>query len=87
MHKTPAGTCSSVPLPDSDYLRTVSESASDRTYFHSKPPHSYTGRLHLDEDVPHGRHNDNTYAVVEWFRSQYNQILKEDFGRDGDGNA
>lgn len=35
----------------------------------------------------HGRHNDNTYAVVEWFRSQYNQILKEDFGRDGDGNA
>ena len=61
LHQTPADTCSSVPLPDSDYLRTVSESASasDRTYFHSKLPHSYTGRLHLDEDVPHGRHNDN----------------------------
>lgn len=55
LHQTPADTCSSVPLPDSDYLRTVSESASasDRTYFHSKPPHSYTGKLHLDEDVPH----------------------------------
>ena len=35
----------------------------------------------------HGRHNDNTYAVVEWFRSQYNQILKEDFNRNGDSNA
>ena len=35
----------------------------------------------------HGRHNDNTYAVVEWFRSQYNQILKEDFNRNGDSDA
>jgi len=25
--------------------------------------------------------------VVEWFRSQYNQILKEDFNRNGDSNA
>lgn len=28
-----------------------------------------------------GRHNDNTGAVVEWFVSQYQRILREDFER------
>lgn len=26
-----------------------------------------------------GRHNDNTSAIVKWFISQYQYILKEDF--------
>ena len=29
----------------------------------------------------HGRHNDATQAIVSWFRSQYDKILYEDFGR------
>jgi accessory secretory protein Asp2 len=29
----------------------------------------------------HGRHNDNTGAIVSWFVSQYQKILREDFGR------
>jgi accessory secretory protein Asp2 len=29
----------------------------------------------------HGRHNDNTGAIVNWFVSQYEKILREDFGR------
>lgn len=29
-----------------------------------------------------GRHNDNTAAIVKFFKSQYRRILHEDFGRD-----
>ena len=29
----------------------------------------------------HGRHNDNTYAIVNWFVNQYEKVLKEDFFR------
>ena len=29
----------------------------------------------------HGRHNDNSDAIVSWFLSQYEKILEEDFGR------
>ena len=32
----------------------------------------------------HGRHNDNTGAIVGWFSSQFDKILKEDFGRNDD---
>lgn len=27
----------------------------------------------------HGRHNDNTYGIVQWFTSQFRKILREDF--------
>ena len=29
----------------------------------------------------HGRHNDDTNGIVSWFVSQYDKILREDFGR------
>ena len=29
----------------------------------------------------HGRHNDNTDIVMDWFKSQYRKLLKEDFYR------
>lgn len=29
----------------------------------------------------HGRHNDDTNGIVSWFASQYDKILREDFGR------
>lgn len=30
----------------------------------------------------HGRHNDNTNAIISWFVMQYKKILREDFGRE-----
>lgn len=30
----------------------------------------------------HGRHNDNTKGVVQWFRKQYMQIIQKDFDRE-----
>lgn len=30
----------------------------------------------------HGRHNDNTGDIVNWFISQYRKLLREDFGRE-----
>ncbi len=29
----------------------------------------------------HGRHNDDTYSIVAWFKNQYEGLLKSDFGR------
>lgn len=29
----------------------------------------------------HGRHNDNTYGIVAWYRKQYRKVLEEDFSR------
>lgn len=29
----------------------------------------------------HGRHNDDTYSIVAWFKNQYDDILKSDFNR------
>lgn len=29
----------------------------------------------------HGRHNDNSPAIISWFVSQYKRVLSEDFGR------
>lgn len=29
----------------------------------------------------HGRHNDDTGAIVSWFSSQFRKVLREDFGR------
>ena len=29
----------------------------------------------------HGRHNDNTPGINNWFLGQYKRILLEDFGR------
>ena len=30
----------------------------------------------------HGRHNDNSGGIVSWFVSQFEKILREDFGRE-----
>ena len=29
----------------------------------------------------HGRHNDDTYSIVAWFKNQYDDILEKDFNR------
>lgn len=31
----------------------------------------------------HGRHNDDTGAIVGWFKSQFDKVLREDFDRRG----
>ncbi len=33
----------------------------------------------------HGRHNDNTGAIVQWFSGQFEKILWEDFRRKAEG--
>ncbi|MBQ8634273.1 MAG: accessory Sec system protein Asp2 [Lachnospiraceae bacterium] len=33
----------------------------------------------------HGRHNDATGLIAGWFKSQYDKILREDFGRGAEG--
>lgn len=33
----------------------------------------------------HGRHNDNTPGIIDWFTGQYRKMLQEDFGRRMDG--
>lgn len=32
----------------------------------------------------HGRHNDETYEIVKWFRQRYLSIVSEEFGREAD---
>ena len=34
----------------------------------------------------HGRHTDNSAAVMTWFKSQYKKLLEEDFKRKENGN-
>lgn len=29
----------------------------------------------------HGRHNDNTVGIMQWFTSQYKKLLHEDFSQ------
>ncbi|MFQ6595758.1 accessory Sec system protein Asp2 [Streptococcus sp. IMAU11618] len=30
-----------------------------------------------------GRHNDATESIIEWFLTQYKEIMERDFGRSG----
>lgn len=43
--------------------------------------HLQSGGAELYGKGIHGRHNDNTGAIVNWFADQFNKILREDFGR------
>ena len=43
--------------------------------------HLHTSGVQLYGKGIHGRHNDDTYGIVQWFQSQYVKLLREDFGR------
>lgn len=43
--------------------------------------HLQTGGVQVYGKGIHGRHNDNSNAIVQWFAYQYRKILAEDFGR------
>lgn len=43
--------------------------------------HLQSGGVQVYGKGIHGRHNDNTPAIVNWFYSQYKKILYEDFSR------
>ena len=43
--------------------------------------HLRSGGTRLYGKGIHGRHNDNTGAIVKWFISQFEQVLSEDFAR------
>ena len=44
--------------------------------------HLQSGGVQVYGKGIHGRHNDDTGAIVKWFVSQYYKILAEDFHRD-----
>jgi len=43
--------------------------------------HIHSDRVQLYGKGFHGRHNDNTGGIVNWFSSQFDKLLREDFGR------
>ena len=43
--------------------------------------HLQTGGVQVYGRGIHGRHNDNTSAIVQWFSYQYRKVLQEDFDR------
>lgn len=43
--------------------------------------HLQSGGVQVYGKGIHGRHNDNTPAIMKWFTSQYEKILYEDFSR------
>ena len=45
--------------------------------------HLHSGGVQVYGKGIHGRHNDNTPAIVSWFSNQYEKVLREDFSRRG----
>lgn len=46
--------------------------------------HLKTDGLQIYGKGIHGRHNDATGPIAQWFKMQYEQVLREDFGREGE---
>lgn len=57
----------------------------DGTAYGKLMEHLHSDGVQLYGKGFHGRHNDNTDGIVNWFVSQLKQILREDFHRKVDG--
>lgn len=53
----------------------------DSTAYNTLISHLHDDGVQLYGKGIHGRHNDATGDIVSWFKSQYDKILYEDFGR------
>lgn len=53
----------------------------DGTAYHTLISHLQSDGVQVYGKGVHGRHNDNTGAIVNWFSSQFEKILHEDFAR------
>lgn len=53
----------------------------DRTSYQQILSHLHGGGVQVYGKGFHGRHNDATKGIVQWFEHQYRKILTEDFGR------
>lgn len=53
----------------------------DRTAYQKLLSHLHHGGVQVYGKGLHGRHNDATGGIVQWFLHQYKKILMEDFGR------
>ena len=53
----------------------------DATAYQTLISHLWSGGVQLYGKGIHGRHNDDTGAIVGWFFSQYRKVLNEDFSR------
>ena len=56
----------------------------DRDAYESLLFHLRSGGVQVYGKGIHGRHNDNSAGIVNWFSSQLKQILREDFQRKAD---
>ena len=53
----------------------------DMTAYHKILSHIHNTSVEIIGKGIHGRHNDDTTSVVQWFLSQYNKTLQIDFNR------
>ena len=51
----------------------------DTTAYQTLLSHIHSDGIEIYGKGIHGRHNDNTEAVVSWFTSQLDKVLREDF--------
>ena len=54
----------------------------DATAYQDLISHLHSSGVKLYGKGIHGRHNDDTAGVVQWFRNQYKEMIYEDFRRD-----
>ena len=51
----------------------------DRKAYYDLMSHMSTSGVMIYGKGLHGRHNDATYSIISWFKTQYNKVIKEDF--------
>ena len=61
--------------------RYVIEDDYDMTAYQTLLSHVKDSGMKVYGKGIHGRHNDETGAIVAWFKNQYEKILEEDFSR------
>ncbi len=72
---------------ETDFGRTkfivsyMMEDDYDGTAYEELINHLWSAGVKLYGKGIHGRHNDDTGAIVGWFSSQFKRVLREDFGR------
>ena len=54
----------------------------DSTAYQSLLKHIKDDKVEIYSKGLHGRHNDNTSGIVQWFVGRYNYVLNEDFKRE-----
>lgn len=62
-------------------LSYMIEDDYDKTAYGRMLSHLWSTGVQVYGKGIHGRHNDETASIVSWFSSQFQKVLREDFGR------